>query len=89
MTDFQFTNNSGVNVTFRTDFIGDAASITGGENVTVCDILGLDTDTNNVFVNWQKVKYTIGDFKAFATANSLGLKAIPVSKPGVATATLV
>ena len=91
MTDFQFKNGNGtIDVTLRTDYIGVAAQIGGGENVTVSDIIGINTDTEKtLFANWQKVNYTIGAMKTFATTNSLTLTAIPVSKPGVPVAVLV
>lgn len=90
MTDFQFLNPAGtIDVTFRTDFIGAASAITGGENITVCDILDASADDEKaLFANWQKIKYTISQLKTFATDNGLKLIATPVSKPGVATADL-
>lgn len=89
MTDFHFLSPDGaVDVTLRTDFIGAAADIAGGENVTVHDIIGLDTDTNHIFAGFQKIKYSINDFKAFAETNAMKLVTIPISKPGIATADL-
>lgn len=89
MTDFQFLSPDGaVNVTLRTDYIGAAAGITGGENVTVHDITGLSSDTDHVFVNLQKIKYAISDFKTLASANDMKLTAMPISKPGVSNAVL-
>lgn len=76
MTDFQFLSTDGtLNVTFRTDFIGNA---TQGGNLTICQFTGLSTDTNHLFVMWQKVKYTIYDLITFATTNSLKLIATSV-----------
>lgn len=91
MTDFQFLNASGtINVTLRTDYIGAPASIVGGENLTVHDIVGLNTDEEKLmFANFQKNKYSVADFKAFATANTLKLIAIQISKPESGTADLI
>lgn len=89
MTDFQFLSPDGaVDVTLRTDYIGAAAGILGGENVTVHDIIGLSTDTDHVFVNLQKIKYAVSDFKSLAEANDMKLTAMPISKPGVENAVL-
>lgn len=86
MTDFQFTNGGGVNVTLRTDFIGDA---TQGGNLTVCDIVGVSGGTEEaLFANIQRNKTTIAELKAFATANSLTLNSTLIGK-SAAPVTLV
>jgi hypothetical protein len=91
MTDFQFINSDAtINVTLRTDFIGATAAITGGENVTICDIIGVNTaPAKALFANWHKINYTTSVLKAFAIANSLTLNAMSVSRPSVVATVLV
>ncbi len=77
MTDFIFSNDSGsVNVTFRTDQIGN------NNNVTVMAISGLDEhdlSNNNkekMLTLYKKQPLTVGDLADFATHHKLTLTSI-------------
>lgn len=77
MTDFIFSNDSGsVNVTFRTDQIGD------NDNITIMSISGLDEQdkTNNnkekMLTLYKKNPVTVGDLADFATHHKLTLTSI-------------
>lgn len=78
MTDFNFLSADGAtNVTLRTDLI---ASVPTTENLTICEIY-VKADPTNLFANFQKIKYGVGELKQFAIDKFLKLTSTPISKP--------
>lgn len=84
MTDFIFSNDSGnVNVTFRTDQVGD------NDNITILGISGLDEheiSNNNkekMLTLYKKLPVTVTDLVQFAVQHDLTLTSI--DSDGVAT----
>ena len=82
MTDFQFLSADGTttNFTLRTDFIGATPST---ENLTVCDII-VKADPSHYAALFQKIKYGVGDLRAFASTYGLQLISTQIAKPGIA-----
>lgn len=80
MTSFRLYSADGTttNVEILTDLIGLA---NGSENFTVHQITGADGTTGKlVYSAFNKVKHSVSEIVAFATANNLQLEAIEIGK---------
>ena len=68
---FTFSNTDNtLHVEYKTDYL------TGQDNFTVHDVIGLDDAEIEFGLNFRRLPYTKAAFKAFATANNLTLKEI-------------
>lgn len=69
LTTLLLTDNDAVNVEYKTD-LPDGATV---GNFTVMDIQGLNDAERHLGMDFKQLPYNVGDFRTFASDNSLTL----------------